>query len=114
MLTGCYNEDYKSEEQQNSTYIARNTRSIDIANDTWTNYDYCTIKGHSELIKAPWAENNVITTIPTGIRKDVKKEDGWDILFQALKLTITHSHTIIMKQTKVLIILFSIITLMDF
>ena len=86
ILTGCYNEDYKSEEQQNSTYIARNTRSTDIPNDTWTNYNYCTIKGHSELIRTPWAENNVTTTIPIGIRKDVKKEDGWDILFSSVKI----------------------------
>lgn len=86
ILTGCYNEDYKSEEQQSSTYIARNTRSTDIPNDTWTNYDYCTIKGHSELIRTPWAENNVTTTIPIGIRKDVKKEDGWDILFSSVKI----------------------------
>ena len=86
ILTGCYNEDYKSEEQQNSTYIARNTRSTDIPNDTWTNYDYCTIKGYPELIRTPWAENNVTTTIPIGIRKDVKKEDGWDILFSSVKI----------------------------
>lgn len=87
IFIGCNNEDYKSEELQNTTYITRSTRSTDIPNDTWTNYDYCTIKGHSELIKAPWAENNVITTIPTGIRKDVKKEDGWDILFSSVKIT---------------------------
>ena len=72
-----------SKGKSSSTQNMNTTRSI---SDTWSNYDYCILNGSSELVKAPWAENNVVTTIPSEIRKDVKEEDGWDILYSSMKI----------------------------
>lgn len=55
-------------------------------NDSWINHEYCFLNGSQDLVKAPWAENNVVTTIPSGIRKDVKEKDGWVILYSSMKI----------------------------
>lgn len=54
--------------------------------DSWTNHDFCCLNQSQDSVKAPWAENDVVTTIPSEIRKDVKEEDGWAILYSSMRI----------------------------
>lgn len=51
---------------------------------TWTDLNTCILNGNKE-VSAPWTDLS-LTIIPNDIRKDVKEEDGWDILFSTVEI----------------------------
>ena len=80
-LASCQKTEFELNNHNTSHNLLVTTKTSD---DTWTNHEYCTLNGASDSVKAPWAEYNVVTSIPSGIRKDVKEEDGWNILFSTI------------------------------
>lgn len=80
VFTSCSKEENNPFTRQN---LEINTVNLNTS-DTWTNHTFCTLNGKTDSVKAPWASNNVITTIPSDIRKDVREEDGWNILFSSM------------------------------
>lgn len=82
---GCTNESNDDSTAPTTSNISIETESR-TTEDTWTAHDFCSLNGTNDSVKSPWAGNNVITTIPSGIRKDVKEEDGWSILYSSMKI----------------------------
>ena len=80
---GCTNESNDDSTSPATSYLRTERR---ITEDTWTTHEFCSLNGTNDSVKSPWAGNNVITTIPSGIRKDVKEEDGWSILYSSMKI----------------------------
>lgn len=52
--------------------------------DNWENIDEILLNTSGEAVTAPWCDG-ATTHLPSDFRKDIKKKDGWRILFHTFK-----------------------------
>lgn len=52
--------------------------------DNWENIDEILLNTPGDTVTAPWCDG-ATTHLPSNFRKDIKKEDGWKILFHTFK-----------------------------
>ena len=60
------------------------TRTGQQTEDSWCNHEYCVL-GNQKRVLAPWA-SHTISAVPNHFLKDVKPEDGWEILYSNVQI----------------------------
>ena len=60
------------------------TRAGQQTEDSWCNHEYCVL-GNQKRVLAPWA-SHTISAVPNHFLKDVKPEDGWEILYSNVQI----------------------------
>lgn len=65
-----------------NTHDALTTRAVNAT--SWDQCDYC-VTSSNLRVALPWA-TTMIGSIPTDVRKDVKKTDGWDLLYSNVNI----------------------------